>query len=99
MGEVSVLQGQPPGSREAAMVVVRRDASGQPTVWCDPEIADLVDALNTGPLRTVASCSGHGTMPGRISLADGRELIVLKDFSSGMAAFRTLVSRLGGESG
>lgn len=67
-------------TREAAMVVLRRDEDGKATVWCDPEIADLVDALNNSQLATVASCSGHGHRPGRISLADGRELFVAAHF-------------------
>jgi hypothetical protein len=64
-------------SREEQMVTLRFDESGKPTVWCDPEIADLVDALNTDNLSTVASCSGHGHRPGRISLKDGRQLLVM----------------------
>lgn len=70
---------QAPGSREAAMVVIRHDEDGKPTVWCDPEIADLVRALNGGGVATVASCSGHGHRPGNIMLADGRVLVVCKD--------------------
>lgn len=58
------------------MVVLHRDGTGKPTVWCDPCIAPLVDALNTGPLRTVASCCGHGRQDPSIVLADGREIIV-----------------------
>lgn len=67
-------------SRESQMVVVRRDQSGTPTVWCDPEIVDLVRALNDAGLRTVASCSGHGERPGNIALADGRELFIAPAF-------------------
>jgi hypothetical protein len=63
--------------RESKMITLRTDESGKPTVWCDPEIADLVNALNTGELSTVASCSGHEHRPGRISLKDGRELLVM----------------------
>lgn len=66
----------PAGSREAAMVVLERGADGTPTVWCDPEIADLVGALNAAGIRTVASCSGHGEREGCIALADGRELVI-----------------------
>ena len=39
-------------------------------------IATLVAALNASSLVTVASCCGHGTMPGRISLEDGTEIEV-----------------------
>jgi hypothetical protein len=66
-------------SREENMVVIARDDTGTPTVWCDPEIADIVSALNAAGIATVASCSGHGHRPGRISLADGRELILPRD--------------------
>jgi hypothetical protein len=63
-------------SREENMVVIAKDDEGNPTIWCDPEIADIVTALNAGELSTVASCSGHGYRPGRISLKDGRELFI-----------------------
>jgi hypothetical protein len=69
-------------TREAAMVVLERDVSGTPTVWCDPEIADLVGALNQGGIRTIASCSGHGEKPGWIALKDGRQLAVLPDLDA-----------------
>jgi hypothetical protein len=68
-----------PTCREAQMVVIERDASGKPTVWCDPEIADLIRALNGGGVRTIASCSGHGEKPGWIALKDGRQLAVVPD--------------------
>ena len=62
-------------TREDRMVILRRDETGRITVWCDPEIADIVSALNNGGVPTVASCSGHG-QDGIISLIDGRELVV-----------------------
>lgn len=67
--------------REGAMAVIRRDEDGEPTVWCDPCLADLIDALNDPPHRTVASCCGHGHRPGSIILADGRVLLVCKDLA------------------
>lgn len=42
-------------------------------------IAPIVSALNRGGLITVSSCCGHGRGPGRISLADGRELYIAPD--------------------
>lgn len=66
--------------RESLMVVLRRDATGKPIVWCDPEIVDLVAALNDAGIQTTASCSGHGFRPGSIALDDGRWLIIAKDF-------------------
>nr|PZN76097.1 MAG: hypothetical protein DIU57_17715 [Pseudomonadota bacterium] len=53
------------------------------TFEVDDDIADLVHALNTAGIATVASCSGHGMRPGRISLADGRELFVLPSYEIG----------------
>lgn len=61
-------------TREEQMAVLARSEDGTPTIWCDPDIIDLVTALNSGDLKTVASCSGHGEKPGFIALADGRVL-------------------------
>jgi len=58
------------------MVVLERDENGRATVFCDPEIVDLVKALNDGGIKTVASCSGHGELNGSIILKDGRCLII-----------------------
>lgn len=69
-------------SREAKMVIVKTDENGKPVVWCDPEIADIVHALNKEGIATVASCSGHGVRPGVVSLKDGRELLVAPDYDS-----------------
>lgn len=81
------------GSREAAMVVIQRDAAGRPTVWCDPEIADLVTALNAGGIPTVASCSGHGEQNGIISLRDGRELIIASDYETARRYERSIFDK------
>lgn len=72
-------------SRESRMVTLRRKPDGTPSVWCDPEIADLVSALNAGGVPTVASCSGHGERPGITSLADGRELIIARHYAEARA--------------
>ena len=37
-------------------------------------IHHIVAALNAGGIRTVASCCGHGKIPGRIDLEDRRIL-------------------------
>lgn len=66
--------------REAKMVVLRRAQDGTPTVWCDPCIASLVEALNVVGLKTIASCCGHGRRPSNVILADGREIIVARSF-------------------
>jgi len=86
----------PDGTDEAAMVVIERDSSGKPTVWCDPEIVDIVSALNTSSLRTVASCSGHGDPFGFVSLADGRELLILPSYDSTRFAERALLKAFKG---
>lgn len=67
-------------SREARMVTLRRDDTRKPTIWCDPEITDLVGALNKGGVPTRASCYGHGYRPGSIILKDGRVLMIFDDF-------------------
>jgi hypothetical protein len=43
--------------------------------WC---IHQIVAALNAGGVHTVASCCGHGRLPGRIDLEDGRTLTITK---------------------
>lgn len=53
---------------------------GERTVEVDAEIAPLVRALNAAGLGTIASCSGHGFRPACIALADGREIIIARDF-------------------
>ena len=40
-------------------------------------IHHLVAALNAAGICTVASCCGHGKMPGRIDLEDGRILAIV----------------------
>lgn len=86
-----------PGTREGDMVVLETDAAGKPTIWCDPEIVDLVRALNDGGLRTVASCSGHGGPFGIVTLKDGRELLVLPDYETTRKAERILGAALAAE--
>ena len=46
-------------------------------------IAAIVIALNQNGIATIACCCGHGVRPGNIALADGRELIVARNFSEG----------------
>lgn len=64
------------------MTVLERDDHGTPTIWCDPCLAPLVGALNSGGVTTVASCCGHGRRPGNIALDDGRELLVMPDYGA-----------------
>ncbi|MFC6487304.1 hypothetical protein [Nitratireductor sp. GCM10026969] len=71
--------------RERKMVVIERDRSGKPAIWCDPCIAPIVRALNNAGIRTVASCCGHGFRPGTIALADGRELLIARDWEEARA--------------
>lgn len=51
-------------------------------VAVDSCIAGIVEALNESGMRTVASCCGHGKRPGRISLADGREIFIVPDYET-----------------
>ena len=39
-------------------------------------IHKIIAALNAGGVRTLASCCGHGKIPGRIDLECGRVLII-----------------------
>lgn len=64
------------------MPIVVPGTSESKGVWCDPCLVPLVKALNDAGLRTVASCCGHGRRPGKIALADGRELFIAPDFES-----------------
>ncbi len=38
-------------SRESEMVTITRDEKGVPKIFCDPEIVDLVVALNNGEFQ------------------------------------------------
>jgi len=40
-------------------------------------IADIVAALNAANIPTIASCCGHKKTKGKITLEDGRELIII----------------------
>lgn len=77
-------------SRESEMIVIGCDKAGKPTIWCDPEIVDLVKALNDGGLPTVSSCSGHGERYGSIALKDGRCLMILPDLEEHNKVFKRL---------
>lgn len=68
-------------SREDDMILINRHPDYGGPFRCDPEIAPLVEALIAAGINTVASCSGHGHRPGVISLADGRELVIARDFA------------------
>lgn len=52
--------------------------SGRRTVKVDQCIATIVQALNLAQISTEASCCGHGKEAGRITLTDGRELLVVE---------------------
>ena len=49
-------------------------------VGVDASIAPIVQALWKCGIDTLASCSGHTHRPGNIALADGRELIIARDY-------------------
>jgi len=65
-------------SRESEMVPVTL-CDGR-TKYVDPELQTLVQALNDGGFQTTASCFGHGHRPAIISLSDGRELLILRNY-------------------
>lgn len=39
-----------------------------------------IKTLNESGIATIASCCGHGHRPGNIALADGRELIIARNY-------------------
>ncbi len=69
------------GTDTEVILCVPRE-NGMETVKVDSCIAKIIQALNNFNIQTVASCCGHGNRPGRISLADGRELYVLPNYDS-----------------
>lgn len=56
-------------------------------------IAHIVAALNAGGVETVACCCGHGKQHGRITLADGRELVIMSE-EEAAAHFRSKRSKV-----
>ena len=56
---------------------------GGKVVGIDISIVDIVWALNSSGIKTMASCSGHGNRPGLISLADGRDIFIVYNFNDG----------------
>ena len=53
----------------------------------DQCIAPLVRALNNYGIPTVSSCCGHGKIPGSIELADGRVLMITKNWEDAKTYF------------
>lgn len=49
----------------------------QRVVGVDACIAPIVQALNAAGLPTIASCCCHGAAPSRISLRDGRDVLIV----------------------
>lgn len=43
-------------------------------------IANIVEALNEGGIKTIASCCGHGKQPACIALRDGREFYIIPNY-------------------
>lgn len=66
-------------SRESEMLPVVL-TSGK-IVYVDPEIQGIIQCLNAGGFETIASCSGHGHRPATIALRDGREILLLRNFT------------------
>lgn len=66
-----------PGDKETYKSQVCMPINGkvQCIDWC---IHQIVAALNSGGIETIASCCGHGERDGRIDLADGRVLVIKK---------------------
>lgn len=54
----------------------RGDLLGQ-AVSVDSCLAEIIQALNDGGVKTTGSCCGHGEKPGMIALEDGRMILVV----------------------
>ena len=59
----------------------------------DPCIHQIIAALNAGGVRTVASCCGHKTMNGMITLEDGRVLVIFPETPKNMDEWKSLIIR------
>jgi hypothetical protein len=57
----------------------------------DCEIRHLVDVLNRNGYTTVASCGGHGYLPGNIALKDGRELFIIETYAKARLVTKLLI--------
>lgn len=60
-------------------------------------IANIVAALNAANIETLASCCGHGVMPGSVILEDGREVIIVKNAEERNKVFNIIKSPIGTE--
>jgi len=58
----------------------------------DEPIRHLVKILNENGYETVASCCGHGKMPGNIALKDGRELFIIANYDNARYIEKLLIS-------
>jgi hypothetical protein len=74
------------------MVVIGNDGK-EKIAYVDNCIYGLVKCLNDAGFLTKASCCGHGKDIGIISLQDGRELIIAKDYETGMNLINLLNNR------
>ncbi len=79
MGDLGHL-GMTECRRDCKTTIIKTNAAGIPTIWCDACLASLIQALNEAGMRTVASCCGHGEHPPMIALADGREIFIARSW-------------------
>lgn len=49
---------------------------------CDECIQPFVQMLNNNGYPTIASCCGHGKLPGNIPLEGGQEIFIMPDFET-----------------
>ncbi len=57
-------------------------------------VADIVAALNAANVETLASCCGHGYMPGSIILENGREIIIVKNAEERNKIFKLMKNKI-----
>ena len=81
--EIGREEHNPANCRETKKVIVtipgdmshtgKERLCGKPIDFC---LADIVDSLNKGGIKTRGSCCGHGAAKGTIILNDGRQLLI-----------------------
>lgn len=64
---------------------------------CDPCLHRLISALQLSGFDTVASCCGHKFRPSRIALADGREIIIARDFEESALINKIFTTDINGD--
>lgn len=71
------------------IVILAKPRRGSNRADVDECIASIAQALNNGGIQTIASCCGHGKIPGTIVLEGYKELLIYPDHKTA-SKFRTI---------